>query len=266
MGIFVRRILRHVKFSLLALLLIEAGSAGAATMSILEHSSYVRLYGRIDSFNNQSQQHASAVYDKELHGDETFEGMLKLGMSIELSDGNGYGQGQVSQTLVAQDNHFTYGGLADVNISGYSSYPSQVEGYGAAIIQTSIHFRLSERNEVKVFLESFVGEYMDEDFKLVLSKGGNAIWSRVGGSEPDQRSRAASEILLLDSGDYVMNVSLKAASYLSSGNSLAGRSWSNFSVSAVPELPPLQQGIVGVLSIMLTASYLRLRKREPMQG
>jgi hypothetical protein len=231
------------------------GSVSAGTFEGVSKSGSVQIFGDLSSFNFETQGSYSETFNESDGADSGDWQSLKKGMNIELPGGSGFGQGIAKQDTSSSGESIKFSGLADVNVSGISSYPVELQGSGGASVKFEYKFRVASIQEVELNMDSVVGRFDDDDYTFVFKSGqGGVVWGSTGVIENGEAKRTFSRRLVLAPGDYSINVSLSANSYLSGSTSSAGRSWANFSVSAVPEPRVALMFAVGVC-LMATRRY-----------
>lgn len=196
------------------------------------------MSGQINSFNFETRERESAEFDEQHQSLPGSWDALRLGMSISLTDGSGFGQGNATQSLTLSDDSIRFSGLADVNVDGYAAYPYMLEGSGSAMVNIDYHFRVASVQEVELFMDSTIGEFRDDDYKFCLTNATDGIvWGATGIEENGVGSRTFKKRITLQPGVYTIAASLRAGSFLSGEFSAAGRTRAEFAITAVPEAP-----------------------------
>ncbi|RZI85806.1 MAG: PEP-CTERM sorting domain-containing protein [Rubrivivax sp.] len=236
-----RRLLPHqpcaYKLALAMAPLFGAFSVHGATMEPVSQSRSVQMLGDLNAFNYETQESSWADFNDGAQSLPDGWDPLRLGMDISIPDGNCFGQGMASQTLVAGTKSIEFTGLADVNVAGIESFPYQLEGSGSAYVDIEYSFRIDAAQSVVLAMDSSIGNFREDDFIFAFkSASGDYIWADTAVvNERGDVERSFSRQFLLQPGQYTLSAHLTAFSAMSAATSFSGRTWAQFSVSAVPE-------------------------------
>lgn len=257
-----RRPKRGAKSVIACLSVLCALSTDAATLQPVGQSRSLQMLGALNAFNYETQQSSWADFNDDAHSLPSGWDPMRLGMDISIPDGNCFGQGIASQSLVAgtQSIHFT--GLADVNVTGFESFPYQIEGSGSAFVDVEYQFSIDAAQSILLAMDSSIGNYRDEDFTFALkSASGEYIWGDTAVvNERGDVDRSFSRQFLLQPGEYTVSAHLSAYSSLSAATSFSGRTWAEFSVSTVPEPGSGWMMLAGSALIMLLSRRPQFRR------
>lgn len=217
--------------------LFSALPATGATFQPVSQSRSVQMLGDLNAFNYETQESSWAEFNDGAHSLPDGWDPLRLGMDISIPDGNCFGQGIASQTLVAGTRSIQFTGLADVYVAGIESFPYQLEGRGSAFVDIEYSFSIDAAQTVVLAMDSSIGDYRDDDFLFAFkSASGDDVWSDTAVvNDRGDVERSFSRQFLLQPGEYTLSAHLTAFSALSAASSFSGRTWAQFSVSAVPE-------------------------------
>lgn len=216
-----------------------AASASAAQVTLLHPVTQLRsvnISGELRLFDTDTRETESVVYSdtKQSSPDDPLSVPMRLGMDINL--GTCFGQGIAAQSLVISEDKIAFEATADVNMNGYASQPKVLDGTGGAEVRFGYSFRVDAPLTVRLAMNSTVGEYRDDDFKFALSTGDEVIWAATSVTgDNGVASRNFYRDLVLGPGVYDVQSTLGAFSSISGDTSFAGRTWAEFSISAVPE-------------------------------
>ncbi len=241
---------------------VAPGLVQAAVFQVVEQVRTVGLSGSLNLFNIDTQKTSQAAFNEVIRSLPDNWDPLRTGMNISLPEGVGFGQGVASQALTVSEDCIRFSGLADVNISGLSGYPYELEGNGGASVGFEYRFVVGVDQEVELAMESVVDQYRDEDFTFSLKASDQSVvWAStavIGGDGDMDRSFA--KILALKAGEYTVFAQLAAGSYASGGLNFAGRTKAEFSISAVPEP---HAGALATLGLIFIGRHCyRERKRR----
>jgi hypothetical protein len=240
-------------------------SAHAATIfEPIQEVRSVNIFGRIKAYNGDTQDQSSSTFDEKVFGDPNNPEVIRLGMDLQLPGSGVDGQGIAIQSMTGYGSGFSFEGLADVNVSGYSTPPVQAEGEGLSLINFNYQFRVSERQEIQLDMSSQIGLNLDDDFLFSFrDERGNYVWAAVGIVGDDGNpTRTFSKRLVLPAGNYTIDAQIAARSRLLGNSSSAGRTWAKFAVSAVPEPSSLSLGMIGLMIIGPICFRSRLLSRR----
>lgn len=235
------------------LLAFHEASCAAPLFQPVSHERSVSITGALRLYDvaTQDQQRAEFNDSRQSEPGPLAELPLRLGMGIELAGGTCFGQGIASQLVTVEEDRFSFEGVADVNMSGYTSYPYFLEGEGNANVRFSYKFLVSQPQEILLFMDSGVGSFKEDDFKFSLKHGEDYIFSETSVfNQNDEIERSFSRRFVLAPGEYSVSAVLAADSRVFNDSSFAGRSWAKFSVTAVPE--------PGTALLFLTGGFLVL--------
>lgn len=238
---------------------LAASSAQAYIFEPISQERSVQLRGELNAFNFETRESSAAVFNDDSHSLPDGWDPLRMGMDIGLDAGNCFGQGIASQSLTAGSSAIQFNAAADVNISGFSSYPYQIQGTGSAVVNVQYRFKLTQVQEVNLSMNSSVGTYRDDDYTFAFkSAEGALIWASTGVvDESGAATRSFSRRFTLQPGEYTIAAQLVAISSLSGDVSFAGRTLAEFSVSAVPEPNSAWLGLAGGGMVLLALGARR---------
>lgn len=222
-------------------------SAHSAIMKPVAQSRSVQMLGTLNAFNYETQQSSWADFNDGEHSLPDGWDPMRLGMDISIPDGNCFGQGIASQSLVAGTQSIEFTGLADVNVTGIESFPYQLDGSGSAFVDIEYKFSIDTAQSMLLTMDSSIGNYRDEDFTFAFKSAlGEYIWADTAVvNERGDVDRSFSRQFLLQPGEYTVSAHLAAYSALSAATSFSGRTWAQFSVSAVPEPGTVWMALAG---------------------
>ncbi len=226
----------------------------------VEQVRVVGLSGSLNLLNLETQKASQAAFNEVIRSLPSSWAPLRSGMNISLPEGVGFGQGVASQALTVSADCIKFSGLADVNISGFSGYPYEIEGNGGASVNMEYKFSVAKDQDVELSMDSMVDLYRDEDFIFSLaSSDKNIIWASTAVVGVDgEIDRSFSKTFFLRAGEYTISTQLMAGSYVSGGMNFAGRTRADFSITAVPEP---NAGALATLGLALIG-YTRYRNRK----
>lgn len=251
-----RRVVTPITFAIsMAALPVMPGVAVGATFEPLSQSRSVELFAKLDAVNFETMERDSAVFN-DSHSLPAGWDPLQMGMDINLLE-SCFGQGVAKQDFTARGESIHFEGLADVNISGFANYPFIFEGVGGASVALDYRFAVTKATDVELFMNSSIGMYRDDDYTFSISTiAGQTLWSSVGVVEGGEPTRTFSTRLTLGAAEYVVKANLRASSAFSDGYSTAGRTWAQFSVTAIPEPHAVFLVLFGAVVVM-TDRHLR---------
>jgi hypothetical protein len=229
--------LRHLVISCGSVLV--AFSASATQLTVFHPVTQLRsvdISGELRVFDTETRETESVLYrdERKSSPDDPLSVPMRLGMDINL--GTCFGQGIAVQSLTLDLNSIAFEGTADVNMNGYVSQPKVLDGSGSAEVRFAYSFRVDAPQMVRLAMNSTVGDFRDDDFKFALSIGGQVLWAATSVTGDDGiASRDFYRDLMLGPGVYDIQTTLGAGSSILGDYSFAGRTWAEFSISAVPE-------------------------------
>lgn len=247
---------RHVSVCVMAGALVAPNMAHAIAFEPLRQSRSVEISGEIRSFNFQTLENQSAVFSDDSHSLPDGWDPLRLGMNISLPDDVCFGQGVATQSLTAGGSAIKFSGIADVNISGFPTYPYMLNGRGDARVAMEYSFNVAHEQAIELWINSAVAPYQDDDFsfRLVSSSGELIWWNTAVLNEQGETSREIKKNLLLQPGEYTVAAVLRASSNLSGDYSSAGRTWAEFGITAITPVPEPSSSLMtalGLLAVLL---------------
>lgn len=226
----------------------------AGALEFVRQIGFVEISGDLRAFDIDSQKTTFATFNDSAFSDAGDSSPLRKGMDISMAEPSCFGQGVAYQSLVARPESIRFVGAADVNMSGFASYPYVLEGSGGALVKVEYEFNVERGQVIELEMDSGVGDFQDDEYKFSLkSLGGSYVWANTGVIGDDGGvMRKFKRHFTLEAGTYIVNAELAANSFLVGGNSVAGRTWAEFSISPVPEPDAVWLSLAGMLLVGAT--------------
>ncbi len=220
----------------------------AGSLEFVRQIGFVEISGDLRAFDIDNQKTTIATFSDSAFSHPGDLNPLRKGMDISMAEPSCFGQGVAYQSLVARPGSIHFVGTADVNVSGFASYPYMLEGSGGALVRVEYAFNVEQGQVIELSMDSGVGDFQDDEYKFSLkSLGGSYVWANTGVIGDDGGvMRKFKRQFTLEAGTYVVNAELAANSFLAGGNSVAGRTWAEFSISPVPEPHAAWMSLAGI--------------------